>query len=844
MAGLRLEHIYKVYPNGTKAVSDFTMDIKDKEFIVFVGPSGCGKSTTLRMIAGLEEISAGELYIDNQIVNDVEPKDRDIAMVFQNYALYPHMTVYENIEFGLKLRHLPNEEIHKKVLWAAQVLDLTEYLDRKPRAMSGGQRQRVALGRAIIRNPKVMLLDEPLSNLDAKLRAQMRSEIAKLHQELETTFIYVTHDQVEAMTLGTRVVVMKLGKIMQIDTPKNLYDYPANLFVAGFIGTPQMNFFNAKLSRNNANDVIDFLHSTNKLEVSHALLSKVQPQYFDGDKEVIVGLRCEHVSLDPEVVAKSASLVDIKVSHFEELGNETLIYGELLTNDSHAKADRIIIKGTCTYGLKRGDIVKAHLDLNKAHIFDALTEQTINPRIPSSNLVHGLVEDDTLHVGSLKIALPEAIKLEKGNYNVIIPVSAVNLNNTAGTKVEIASVEEVDDEVIVSIKLEDNLMFAKVNASVDTSKDCYIELDYTKLDFYKDNKLVQSSIAEYDRINAMFLNHATAKSYVDGQYDPIVASRINEVEEKYQALFAELNDNYAKSLANVANIDSASINAKNTPVIAEKESVAKAKIAELKAQLKEDLASELVKHKANNVEIIAAVNAAYDKVYTNEIESFESFKQINKDRDAYSKRVQELKQFKANHKLERQNELNKRLNAEAIEFETNNNALKGNFKREKDTILNELKEFKQACKDEAYPAKKLTQEYKKNMKALQKEYSEALMHAGILFFFKTGELVTLSSDEISNKMIQSLGIKVFTKQYLVEIPHDAYHEAAEGIKVDVLEVLDYGKVIYAKCAYNDNNVEKEIYVQVPSKEVSKTLTLNYDITKIHITEKAMDIKIY
>lgn len=216
MAGLRLEHIYKVYSNGTKAVNDFTMEIKDGEFIVFVGPSGCGKSTTLRMIAGLEEITAGELYIDNNIVNNVEPKDRDIAMVFQNYALYPHMTIYENMAFGLKLRHVPNDVIHEKVLWAADVLGIKEYLDRKPKAMSGGQRQRVALGRAILRDPKVMLLDEPLSNLDAKLRTQMRSEIAKLHQKLQTTFIYVTHDQTEAMTLGTRVVVMKLGHVQQL----------------------------------------------------------------------------------------------------------------------------------------------------------------------------------------------------------------------------------------------------------------------------------------------------------------------------------------------------------------------------------------------------------------------------------------------------------------------------------------------------------------------------------------------------------------------------------------------------------------------------------------------------
>ena len=844
MAGLRLEHIYKVYPNGTKAVSDFTMDIKDKEFIVFVGPSGCGKSTTLRMIAGLEEISAGELYIDNQIVNDVEPKDRDIAMVFQNYALYPHMTVYENIAFGLKLRHLPNEEIHKKVLWAAQVLDLTEYLDRKPRAMSGGQRQRVALGRAIIRNPKVMLLDEPLSNLDAKLRAQMRSEIAKLHQELETTFIYVTHDQVEAMTLGTRVVVMKLGKVMQIDTPKNLYDYPANLFVAGFIGTPQMNFFNAKISRNNNNDIIDFTNSTNDLEVSHTLLSKVQPQYFNGDKKVIIGLRCEHVSLDPEVVAKSTSLVDVKISHFEELGNETLIYAELLKNDNHVKGDRIIIKGTCTYGLKREDVVKAHLDLTKAHIFDALTEQTINPRIPSSNLVHGLVEDGVLHVGSLKISLPKAINLPNGNYNVIIPVSAINLNNTDGVKVVLSNVEEVDGHVIASIKLEDNLMFAHTKEDVDLNKDWYIDIDFTKLDFYKDNQLVQASIAEYDRINAMFLNHATAKSYVGSEYDPVVEARVNDVEEKYQGLFKELNEKYDADLANVKNVNSNEIKAKNLPIIAEKAAAVKIAVEQLKVNLKTALAEQSSIHKENNIKVIDQVNSTYDKVYSDEIESFESFKAINKDRDAYVKRVQELKQFKSNHKLEKQNELNKRLNAEAIEYETNINALKGNFKREKETLLNELKEFKQSCYDEAYPAKKIEKDYTANMKALQKEYSEALMHAKIIFFFKTGNLITLCTNEISNKMVQSLGIKVFTKQYLVEIPHDAYQITSTGITVEVKEVLDYGKVVYAKCLYLDNNQEKIIYIQVDNTNIGNSLTVQYDISKIHITEKAMDIKIY
>ena len=248
MASLSLQHINKTYPNGFQAVKDFNLEIEDKEFIIFVGPSGCGKSTTLRMIAGLEEISGGTLKIGDKVMNDVEPKDRDIAMVFQNYALYPHMTVYDNMAFGLKLRKVPKDQIDKAVREAARILDLEKLLDRKPKALSGGQRQRVAMGRAIVRNPKVFLMDEPLSNLDAKLRVQMRIEISKIHQRLGATIIYVTHDQTEAMTLGTRIVVMKDGVVQQVDTPQNLYQKPGNLFVAGFMGSPQMNFLDAVIS--------------------------------------------------------------------------------------------------------------------------------------------------------------------------------------------------------------------------------------------------------------------------------------------------------------------------------------------------------------------------------------------------------------------------------------------------------------------------------------------------------------------------------------------------------------------------------------------------------------------
>ena len=249
MADVTLKNVKKQYENGFVAVHDFNLEIKDKEFIVLVGPSGCGKSTTLRMIAGLEDITGGEISIDGEVVNDMEPKDRDIAMVFQNYALYPHMTVYENIAFGLRLRRVPNDEVHKAVVNAAEILGITDLLGRKPKQLSGGQRQRVAIGRAIVRTPKVFLMDEPLSNLDAKLRNQMRAEIILLRQKIQTTFVYVTHDQTEAMTLGDRIVIMKDGYVMQVGTPQELFNHPANLFVAGFIGTPQMNFFDAVLKK-------------------------------------------------------------------------------------------------------------------------------------------------------------------------------------------------------------------------------------------------------------------------------------------------------------------------------------------------------------------------------------------------------------------------------------------------------------------------------------------------------------------------------------------------------------------------------------------------------------------
>ena len=368
MASLSLQNITKVYPNGVEAVKDFNLEVEDKEFIIFVGPSGCGKSTTLRMIAGLEEISDGVLKIGDRIVHDVEPKDRDIAMVFQNYALYPHMTVYDNMAFGLKLRKVPKDEIDKKVREAARILDLEKLLDRKPKALSGGQRQRVAMGRAIVRNPKVFLMDEPLSNLDAKLRVQMRIEISKLHENLGATIIYVTHDQTEAMTLGTRIVVMKDGVVQQVDTPQNLYNTPCNLFVAGFIGSPQMNFLDAIC--NVKGDDVTLTIGEHVLKVPGSKKKALIGGGYKG-KTVVLGIRPEDVHDSEAFISNSPdSVVTSTIKVYELLGAEVFLYFDVAGTQMTA---RVNPRTT----LRTGDKAVFALDMEKIHIFDKETELTI-----------------------------------------------------------------------------------------------------------------------------------------------------------------------------------------------------------------------------------------------------------------------------------------------------------------------------------------------------------------------------------------------------------------------------------------------------------------------------------
>ncbi len=495
MASLSLKHIYKVYGNGHKAVTDFCMEIPDKEFVVLVGPSGCGKSTTLRMIAGLEEISTGELYIDGNYMNNAEPRDRDIAMVFQNYALYPHMTIYDNIAFGLKMRTIPDfkkdqngnylhdsngekiptmrhytkDEIDKKVRRAAQILGITDYLKRKPKQMSGGQRQRVALGRAIVREPKVMLLDEPLSNLDAKLRTQMRSEISKLHKKLQTTFIYVTHDQVEAMTMGTIIVVMKDGFVQQIDTPKNLYNYPCNKFVAGFIGTPQMNFFDATIAKAENGKQIKFAGTDSSITVPDSDLYKVRPMYMDGVRPLVVGLRAEDVSLDPNVVKKSKTTIKVRVSYVEEMGSETLVYGDINPEGEgyEDSPTRIIIKADKNVNVASGDLVDAALDMHKLHLFDKESEESIVPRIVEYNDLEGVIENGYIDALGGKVKLPPAIACPDGKCLVTIPSRAIHVKS-GNIPAKVLGCEKINDVYLVELEVNGRHIYAVRDQEAET----------------------------------------------------------------------------------------------------------------------------------------------------------------------------------------------------------------------------------------------------------------------------------------------------------------------------------------------------------------------------------------
>ena len=479
MAGLKLSHIYKVYPNGVKAVSDFSIDIEDKEFLVFVGPSGCGKSTTLRMIAGLEEISAGELRIDGEVVNDAEPKERDIAMVFQNYALYPNMTVYGNMAFGLKLRKMKKPEIDQKVKEAAEILGITQYLERKPKALSGGQRQRVALGRAIVREPKVFLFDEPLSNLDAKLRGEMRAEILKLHKKLGTTFIYVTHDQIEAMTMGTRIVVMRGGRTQQIDTPRNLYRYPYNKFVAGFIGTPQMNFFDCTLKRVGDKVELRFLGVDQTMVLPYSTFAKCDFTFLNGEKTVILGVRGENISFDEN---KYPHKLTCRLYGKENLGTDYQVIADLDIEREETMEQSPTGLTICTSlsEIETGRVCTISLDSTKFHFFDKETETNICLRIPTESVLPCEIRDGKILLSKQEILLPPAMLVADGDYIMRVPVDAVSVAN--GINVKFEKEEDVDGKSLAVFELGDKKIFALNIENPDQCKEISIDLKKIKLE--------------------------------------------------------------------------------------------------------------------------------------------------------------------------------------------------------------------------------------------------------------------------------------------------------------------------------------------------------------------------
>ena len=489
MAGLKLKHIYKVYQGGVRAVNDFDLEFKDKSFVVLVGPSGCGKSTTLRMIAGLESITSGQLYIDNVLVNDVESKNRDIAMVFQSYALYPHMSVYQNMGFSLKLRHEKAKVIREKVLKAAEVLEISDLLDRKPKELSGGQRQRVALGRAIVREPNVFLLDEPLSNLDAKLRVQMRTEITKLHEKLQTTFIYVTHDQTEAMTMGDMIVVMNKGFIQQADAPVTLFEDPANLFVATFLGSPQMNIIKSDLVKDgdkigvkleSVDENVVWLRNETAKQIINSNLSL--------DKQYLFGIRPDHITLDK-------SGIKAHVEAVEQLGDETIIY---VTIEGHK--GNVVMKAPLTTSVNVQDDIYIKFNVERVYLFDIDSEHSLIG-MPSYNKIPCIVHGNQIHIGKdtvvdldeeyvshlldsafdveRKLAIkPEHIEFEKGEYNSEVKVKVEFIEPRTNYNIVYSTIDGVDPYLVFRVNKD-----RKVEAGKEMT--IYLPLDHTYI--YDDN---------------------------------------------------------------------------------------------------------------------------------------------------------------------------------------------------------------------------------------------------------------------------------------------------------------------------------------------------------------------
>ena len=845
MAELKLEHIYKVYPNGTKAVNDFSMDIKNGEFIVFVGPSGCGKSTTLRMIAGLEDITAGELYIDGEIVNDREAKDRDIAMVFQNYALYPHMTVYDNMAFGLKLHHVPNDIIAEKVLWAADILGIKEYLDRKPRNMSGGQRQRVALGRAILRDPKVMLLDEPLSNLDAKLRAQMRTEIAKLHQKLKTTFIYVTHDQTEAMTLGDRVVVMKAGRIQQIDTPKNLYNYPGNKFVAGFIGTPQMNFINCTLKREKENVILHLDLNNQDLVISYNYLLKVLPQFLDGMHPLTLGVRCEHISLAKEA---SDHTVMAKISHFEELGSECLIYASIAKEEKVDSSEgQIIIKVDNVDGLEVGQEIPLNLDFNHVYFFDEKTENTIIPRIPEYNSFTVNIKDNKIQFLGENVMLPPVLATgDLVGAELKVPSDAFLFNE--GMDCKVVSCEKIQDKILVQLLKGDRNFFALAEREYQEGEMIKVSLDFTKISLVFDGETLFAPIQERDEVNAAFLNFETVLAETNNHaFSEDKEKRIKEAEMRVDALLREENEHFEAEKASLQGRDLKAEYEKLSKEFEELVTANNEKIKKLKEDTKKVLSEKKSKYNLERKEATEENNKLFEEKKIKEKEDYKEFCKTNKDKASLKRRSDEYHIFFDNFNSDKENTLNLALNELSMDYESQVSSLKAAEKRQINLWKKEISEKKKALAEQKDPLATLTKKHEDAVKELEKRREEEGKKAGFLFFFQIeGSHFSLSSDVISNKLIQGLGTRVFTKNFRIAFPHDAYQLSDKGFEAVVDGNLDYGNTFYVRLRFDSKEGDVKYLFLKSDKayDLGTKLHIEFDLTRSQITETDMNIRLY
>ncbi len=567
MSKVSLKHIYKVYDGKVKAVNDFNLEVDDKEFIVFVGPSGCGKSTTLRMIAGLEEITSGELWIGDRLCNHVEAKNRNISMVFQNYALFPNMTVYDNMAFGLRMHKVAREEIDKRVREAAEILGITEYLARKPKALSGGQRQRVALGRAIVREPSVFLFDEPLSNLDAKLRAKMRTEITRLHKRLQSTFIYVTHDQVEAMTMGDRIVVMKDGYVQQTDTPQNLFRWPANKFVAGFIGTPQMNFFPVTLRRAEDGSVsvrADGFSLT--VPAEHAY--RIDENYLGGDRDVIMGIRPDDVRPAKDAVGGDA--IKAYVALVEELGTQTLIYantdeGALMTENSPTAFCSAAGEDA---GISAGQCVSFRVDTSKLHFFDAHTELTVKHRIPDC-LATARASGGRLNLLGASLALPAALadRLGEGEYAVAIPSAALSLSPAGIPGVAEECEELAAGSHLVRVRCGGARVFVLSDSAVAAGENVALSVSADMLSFSADGREVVSAVPCENRLEGRFARVKEGKER--NHYVELDGARLASPYEFSRKMYDRGRSIFKKKLAFAFGVNDAVLGEEGVPVSVE-----------------------------------------------------------------------------------------------------------------------------------------------------------------------------------------------------------------------------------------------------------------------------------